>query len=75
MCPGQAGKPRGMEKLSRWSGNIVNHFWYCCRTCDGNVNKLKVSGQSSASDMQHIYVTWSVKIGHVDTKCIMSLNE
>lgn len=32
-----------MEKLSKWANNIVNHFWYCCRTCDGDVKKLKVS--------------------------------
>ena len=32
-----------MSKLSSWSSNIVNHFWYSCRTCNGDVKKLKVN--------------------------------
>ena len=36
-------KTKGMEKLSQWSSNIVNHFWYCCRTCNGNEKMLKVN--------------------------------
>ena len=38
----QAGKVCNMGKLNQWSGNIVNHFWFCCRTCDGKSVKLKV---------------------------------
>ena len=25
-----------------WSSHIVNHFWYCCRTCGGDAETLKV---------------------------------
>ena len=32
-----------MEKLLQWSGNIINHFWYYCRTCEGDGGILKVS--------------------------------
>ena len=32
-----------MEKLLSWNNNIVNHLWYCCRTCDGSALTLKVS--------------------------------
>ena len=31
-----------MGKLLAWSTSIVNHFWYCCRTCNGDVKLLKV---------------------------------
>lgn len=31
-----------MAKLVIWSGNIINHFWDSCRTCEGDVMKLKV---------------------------------
>lgn len=38
----QAGKARNMGKVMQWSGNIINHFWFSCRTCEGNAVKLKV---------------------------------
>ena len=31
-----------MEKISRWSGNIANHFWYSYPTCNGDIDALKV---------------------------------
>lgn len=31
-----------MEKIGHWSGNIVNHFWFSCRTCNDDEQKLKV---------------------------------
>lgn len=34
---GEASKLQGMGKLLKWNGNIANHFWYCCRTCNGDV--------------------------------------
>ncbi|XP_065886789.1 uncharacterized protein [Dysidea avara] len=38
----EAGKRKGMDKLLKWSSNIVNHFWYCCRTSNGDVQILKI---------------------------------
>jgi len=38
----QAGKVKNMKKLQQWSGNIINHFWHCCKTCEGDPMKLKV---------------------------------
>ena len=38
----QAGKLKGMQKLQQWNSNIVNHFWYCCRNCDGDTMTMKV---------------------------------
>lgn len=38
----KAGKLRGMEKIALWSQNIVNHFWYCSRTCNGDLTSMKV---------------------------------
>ena len=32
----------GFEKLGTWSGNIVNHFWHSCKSCDGSTTVLKV---------------------------------
>ena len=31
-----------MNKINQWANNIINHFWFCCRTCDGDLQKLKV---------------------------------
>ena len=38
----QAGKLKKMNKIGMWSQNIVNHFWFCCRTCNGDLADLKV---------------------------------
>ena len=34
-------KLRQCEKLAKWSKSIINHFWRCCRTCEGNQKLLK----------------------------------
>lgn len=39
----QAGKEKGNEDLSAWSGSVRNHFWYCSRECAGNCDDFKVS--------------------------------
>ena len=31
-----------MTKIKKWTDNICNHFWYCCRNCDGDAEKLEV---------------------------------
>lgn len=28
----QAGSAKGLNKISEWSDDIINHFWYCCET-------------------------------------------
>ena len=33
----RAEKLRGMNKINQWANNTVNHFWFCCSTCDGDV--------------------------------------
>ena len=38
----QAGRGKGMGKLSMWSEKIVNHFWYCCQACGESLEMLKV---------------------------------
>ncbi|XP_019861927.1 PREDICTED: uncharacterized protein LOC100634668 [Amphimedon queenslandica] len=37
----QAGKKKGYEKIKMWSDQICNHFWYCCKECNGDVEKLE----------------------------------
>ena len=29
------------EKLAKWSKSIINRFWWCCRTCEGDQKLLK----------------------------------
>ena len=29
------------EKLAKWSKSIINHFWWCCRTCESDQKLLK----------------------------------
>ena len=43
LLPIQAGKLKGMGKLGQWSNNIVNHFWFCSRTCNTSLDSLKVN--------------------------------
>ena len=33
---------KGQENLAIWIDPIVNHFWYCCQECKGDVEDLKV---------------------------------
>lgn len=30
-----------MGKLSMWGDKVVNHFWYCCQSCEGDLEMLK----------------------------------
>ena len=36
------GKLQANKKILEWSGNIVNHFWHCCRNCKGEEEFLRV---------------------------------
>jgi len=36
-----------MGKIALWSQNIVNHFWYCSRTCNGDLSDLKVNRKAN----------------------------
>ena len=29
------------KKLTKWSKSIINHVWWCCRTCEGDQELLK----------------------------------
>ncbi|XP_068735198.1 uncharacterized protein [Montipora capricornis] len=40
-CLHQAAHRRGCETLKEWIDDIVNHFWFCCQSCDGSVDELK----------------------------------
>ena len=33
---------KGKEDLMHWAGAVKNHFWYCSRHCEGNVDDFKV---------------------------------
>ena len=35
-------KAKENEDLIEWIEPIINHFWYCAQTCNGNLEKLKV---------------------------------
>ena len=36
------GKKKGMTKIAKWADNVTNHFWHCCKECDGDAEKLEV---------------------------------
>lgn len=40
-CLHQAARVKGCEPLKEWIDDIVNHFWFCCQTCEGSVDELK----------------------------------
>ena len=37
----KAAKAKANETLNPWIKSIVNHFWWCCLTCKGNLVLLK----------------------------------
>eukprot|EP00112_Aurelia_sp_Birch-Aquarium-sp1_P013136 Seg2779.3 transcript_id=Seg2779.3/GoldUCD/mRNA.D3Y31 product="hypothetical protein" protein_id=Seg2779.3/GoldUCD/D3Y31 len=39
----KAAAVKGQEELNQWIDSIVNHFWFCCQECNGNVSELKVT--------------------------------
>lgn len=38
----QLAKKKHHEELIPWIGPIRNHFWYCCKECNGSELKLKL---------------------------------
>lgn len=34
---------KGCEAIKPWIEDIVNHFWFCCQSCNRDVEELKVS--------------------------------
>ena len=40
----KAAAVNGQEELHQWIDAMVNHFWFCCQECNGNVSELKVQG-------------------------------
>ena len=37
----QASKNKDVAALKQWIDPIVNHFWYSCQTCNGDLEDLK----------------------------------
>jgi hypothetical protein len=37
----EAGKTKSNIKIVKWTDSIMNHFWWCCKICDGEVETLK----------------------------------
>ena len=44
---GQKASVHGAEELSNWIRSIINHLWWCCAACDGNVDMLRDMWKSS----------------------------
>lgn len=55
-----------------WSQNIVNHFWYCCRICDGNLTDLKVLTKLSFKRVFYIQfiTTYIGEVAGCSTPCL-----
>ena len=47
----KAAKAKKNAELLLWVKSIINHFWWCCKTCDGNVEILK---EKWLSILEHI---------------------
>lgn len=37
----EATKKKKYESLNPWTKSIINHFWWSCKTCEGNADILK----------------------------------
>ena len=37
----KAGKKKDCEIINDWTKAIINHFWWCCKTCDGSEEILR----------------------------------
>ena len=37
----KAGKKKNCEIINDWVKAIINHFWWCCSSCNGNYEDLK----------------------------------
>ena len=37
----KAAKKKDCEIINDWIKAIINHFWWCCKTCDGSVDVLR----------------------------------
>lgn len=34
-------KKKEFDLLRKWVPSIINHLWWCCATCNGNVTELR----------------------------------
>lgn len=57
-------KTKGMGKLALWTDHIVNHFWYCCESCNDSVENLKVYCNVAAVNT-HLLISLNRQIGSV----------
>ena len=37
----KAGKKKNLEIIKDWIKSIINHFWWCCKTCAGSADVLR----------------------------------
>ncbi|XP_064650471.1 uncharacterized protein LOC135501994 [Lineus longissimus] len=49
----KAGK--GKSKVLDWVKPVVNHFWHCCQSCEGNVDTLRESWLALLYHVQGIH--------------------
>ena len=66
----QAGNVKNIGKLLEWSGNIINHFWHCCQTCESDLMKLKVHNViSTAMPFTYIIYLFTRQSGQAFVSC------
>ena len=37
----KTGKRKDCNDLNKWIKALINHFWWCCASCDGDATELK----------------------------------
>ena len=45
------GKKKDNQYLLEWLKSIINHFWWCCASCNGDISELK---EKWASILHHV---------------------
>lgn len=60
-----------MGKLSMWGDKVVKHFWYCCQSCNGDLETLKASVLPNCTVIQSDEYRFAV---HVDICTCMCLS-
>lgn len=59
-------KKKSCIDLQPWIKSIINHFWWCCASCEGDLNDLK---ESWLSILYHITDRHRWKVGKAFKKC------
>ena len=58
----KAAKRRDCGKLNGWIKSIINHFWWCCATCDKNVDTLRGKWKSLLHHIRDVH-SWEDEAG------------